>query len=134
MIAELNAVKARLETIWPTDVVWATRAAPYFVVSSPAFDPSDEVAVSSTTDVIDAEVRVKAVTGTPTGVFTMLDLARDELSPGLRSSALEVEGRVTTIRFVRSEFVDVDDSTTVTGTDRHPAQGVDTYRIVSHPA
>lgn len=134
MIDELKAVQARLATIWPTDITWSTRAAPYFVLSSPAFDPSDETAVSSTTDVLDAEVRVKAVTGTPEGVFTMLRLARDELSPGLRSSPLEVDGRVVSIRFVRSEFVDVDESTVVTGTDRHPAQGVDTYRIVSHPA
>ena len=134
MIEHLEAVQARLAGIQPAEIVWATRDLPYFVLSSSALDPSREVPVCSTTETVDAEVRVKAVTGTPAGVFTMLRLAREELSPGLESSPLTVAGRVASIRFVRSEFVDVDESTTITGTNRHPAQGVDTYRIVSHPA
>ena len=134
MIEHLEAVQARLSGIQPAEVVWSTRDLPYFVLSSPALDLSREVPVCSVTETLDVEVRVKAVTGTPAGVFTMLRLAREELSPGLESSPLAVAGRVATVRFVRSEFVDVDESTTITGTNRHPAQGVDTYRIVSHPA
>lgn len=133
MRTHLNAVKARLDATAPTFIVWAQGEARYFVLTAPAHELSDEAAVSSTTDAFDFEVRVKAVTGTPEGVLAMLDLARAELSPGGRSSALTVAGRAATIRFVRSEFVDVDDSTTITGTNRHPAVGVDTYRVVSQP-
>lgn len=133
MIDHLEAVQARLVGIHPTHIVWATDAGPYYVLTSPSFSPSDEAAVSSTTEALDFELRVKAVTGTPAGVFTMLRLAREELSPLLRSSRLVVAGRAATIRFRRSEFVDVDDSTTLTGTNRHPAIGVESYRIVSQP-
>lgn len=134
MRTHLEAIKARLTDTAPTFLVWAVGESRYFVLTSPAWDPSREVPVCGATQSLDTEVRVKAVTGTPEGVLTMLDLVRDELSPGLRSTPLVVAGRSATVKFVRSEFVDVDDSTVITGTDRHPAVGVDTYRIVSEPA
>lgn len=135
MKAELAAVQARLSD-YTTFLVWATGTVPsfYFVLTSPAYDPTSEVGVCGTTDTVDAEVRVKAVTGTAEGVLTMLDNARAELSPGGASTALTVAGRAATVRFVRSEFVGVDDSTTTTATDRPKFVGVDTYRIVSQPA
>lgn len=135
MREHLAAVDVRLTALGiTTHITWAVNAAhPYFVLSSPTFDPSDEANVASDHDTIDALVRVKAVTGTDDGVRTMLDLARDDLSPGLASSELTVAGRSARIRFVRSEFVDVDRDVTITDTDRHPFMGVDTYRIVSQP-
>ena len=133
MKAHLDAVKARLDpSIAPTFLGWA-KGSRYFVLTSPAWDPSDEVGVCGTTDTLDAEVRVKAATGTYDGVFIMLGLARFELSPNLESTVLEVAGRAATIRFVRSEFVQEDDSTTGTATDAPRFVGVDTYRIVSQP-
>lgn len=130
----LEAVKARLDDTAPTFLTWATSGNRYFVVSATGADLSDEDNVATQRDTFDALVRVKAVTGTPEGVYTLLDLARDELSPDFASSSLTVAGRKAEIRFVRSEFVDVDQDVTITGTDRHPAVGVDTYRIVSQPA
>ena len=130
----LDAVKARLTPTAATYLVWATGASPYFVLTSSALDMSEEANVASEHDTIDAFVRVKAVTGTADGVLKMLELARDELSPNLDSSSLTVDGRSARIRFVRSEFVDVDQDVTITDTNRHPFVGVDTYRIVSQPA
>lgn len=137
MIEHYDALRARLDVANPGAgkfLVWASGTGRYYVISFPAFSPSDERGICSTTDVIDTPVRLKAVTGTPEGVLTMLTLARNELSPGGASTALVVAGRNASIRFERSEFVDVDDSTTITDTDRHPAVGVDTYRLVSQPA
>lgn len=135
MKAHLDAIDARLTATAPTHLIWATGAHPYYVLTSPAYSPTDERSVADETDgAIDALVRVKAVTGTADGVLRMLDLARDELSPNLEATPLTVAGRSATIRFVRSEFVDVDQDVTITGTDRHPFVGVDTYRIVSQPA
>lgn len=133
MKAHLDAVKARLTPTAPTHLVWATGVAPYYVLTSPSWNPSDERNVATQDDTLDATVRVKAVTGTADGVLKMLELARAELSPGLDSSPLAVAGRSATIRFVRSEFVDVDQDVTLTDSNRHPFVGVDTYRIVSQP-
>jgi hypothetical protein len=133
MKAHLDAVKARLSPTAATHLIWATGAHPYYVLTSTGADLSDEDNVATQRDTLDALVRVKAVTGTADGVLKMLDLARAELSPGMDSSPLVVAGRSATIRFVRSEFVDVDEDVTLTATDRHPFVGVDTYRIVSQP-
>lgn len=130
----LDAVKARLDDTATTYLVWATGTHPYYVLTSPALDLSDEENVATQRDTFDFPVRVKAVTGTADGALKLLDLARDELSPDLESSALVVAGRDAHIRFERSEFVDVDEDVTITATNRHPFVGVDTYRIVSQPA
>ena len=37
-------------------------------------------------------------------------------------------------RWERSEFVDVDPTVTIAATNKHPALGVDTYRLTSEPA
>lgn len=126
----LDAVKARLSSIAATHLVWATGPHPYFVLTSPAYQGGEQ-SVATTADSLDFPVRVKAVTGTADGVLRLLDLARDELSPQGDSTPLTVAGRVASVRFVRSEFVDVDVSVTLTDSDRHPFVGVDTYRVVS---
>jgi hypothetical protein len=45
-----------------------------------------------------------------------------------------VDARAAETKFVRAEFVAPDTSSTITSTDRHPVQGVDTYRLHSQPA
>lgn len=134
MKAHLDAIAERLGDVGvPAHIVWATGPHPYYVLTSPAWDASDEANVATAHDTLDATVRVKAVTGTAAGVLRLLELARDELSPELGTSDLDVAGWSSTIRFTRSEFVDVDRDVKITGTDRHPFVGVDTYRVVSQP-
>lgn len=129
----LDAVKARLSGIAPTFLGWAVNESRYFVVTSPSWDESDERPVSTVSDALVTEVRVKAATGTFEGVVTMLRLAREELSPGGGASPLSVAGRSVSVRWIRSEFVDADVSATATATDLPRFVGVDTYRIVSQP-
>lgn len=134
MIAHLNAVKARIEALgFEVHIAHAaTSSTKYVVLSAPGWDASGELPVCGVSDVLDADLHVKAVTGTATGVLEMLDLIRADLSPGLRSAPLSVPGRVSSTKFARSEFVAADTTTTTTATNRHPVQGVDTYRLVSH--
>ncbi len=134
MIAHLNAVKARIDALgFEVHIAHAaTSSTKYVVLSAPGWGASDEMPVCGVSDVLDADLRVKAVTGTATGVLEMLNLIRADLSPGLRSAPLSVPGRVSSTKFTRSEFVAADTTTTTTATNRHPVQGVDTYRLVSH--
>ena len=136
MIAHLNAAKARIEALgFEVHIAHAaTSSTKYVVLSAPGWDASDELPVCGVSDVLDADLRVKAVTGTPAGVLTMLALIRAALSPGFTAAPLTVEGRAATTKFVRSEFVSADTTVTITATNRHPVQGVDTYRLVSQPA
>ncbi len=72
--------------------------------------------------------------GTPAGVEVMLRRVRGLLSPGRSWVRLTVPDRSAETKFARSEFIGVDDSTTITGTDRHPGVGVDSYRLISEPS
>ena len=89
--------------------------------------------VCGATDALDTDVRIKAVTGTPDGVAIMLNRIRVRMSPQLLPRLVPMTGRAVWLQFVRSEFIDVDQDVIITGTNRHPAVGVDTYRLVSEP-
>ena len=134
MIAELTGLKARIETLtYPAFIVWATTPPAQYVVLGAKGWESPESALCTTSSSIDTDIRVRAVTGTPEGVVIMLDRIRNLLSPSLAETKITVAGRDVAIRFVRSEFIDIDQDTTITGTNRHPAFGVDTYRLISEP-
>lgn len=136
MIAHVAALKAMIEALGlEVHVAHATTTATkYVVLSVPGWDMGQEMPVCGVSDVLATDVRVKAVTGTPVGALTMLALIRAALSPGFTAAPLTVEGRAATTKFVRSEFVSADTTVTITATNRHPVQGVDTYRLVSQPA
>lgn len=136
MIAELTAVDARIEALsYATHIGYTdskAQALPYVVLGAPGWDATAEVPLCGSSDVLDAEIRVKVVSGEATGVMKALKIIRDDLSPALASSVLEVPGRVARIKYVRSEFVAPDTSVTLTN-GSHPTQGVETYRITSQP-
>lgn len=137
MIAELGALTTALASLsYPVYVVWVPSPVPaqYVVLGGRGWESPDDLPLCSTSGTLDTDVRIKAVTGTPEGVFTMLARIRGVLSPNLTETTLPLTGRSVSIRFVRSEFVDVDTDTTITGTNRHPAFGVDTYHITSQPS
>lgn len=135
MRAELKAVKAALEAAGTTTYIgWSDRVSPpYFVLTGPGWD-AHELALSDDKDTLDAEFRVKAVGGNADAVYALLAKARGVLSPGFAEAPLTVTGRVARTKWVRSEFVDIDDSVTITDSNQHPAVGVDSYRVVSQPA
>ena len=136
MKAHLDAIKAELAPLGYTTLFFAAPvvSSQYLILSSPSWGGPLEAPVASTSGGVDVDVRVKAVTGTPEGVAIMLGRVRALLGPDNEWVRLTVAGRSAHVRFVRSEFIDVDRDVTITTTDRHPGVGVDTYRLVSEPA
>ena len=137
MMAHLTAVQARVTAAsgQRVDIAWSSMpgVVPYVVLTAPPWQDSDERGVCGAPAALDFEVRVKSVAGTVAAVVETLARVRADLSPDSRLSPLVVAGRSATVQYVRSEFVDVDQSVTITSTDRRPVFGVDTYRVVSQP-
>lgn len=135
MIAHLKALAAVLEPLgYPVHLVWAdTVTSQYVVLGGRGWDRPEEMPVCGLTDDLDTDVRVRAVTGTVAGVGTMLTRIRSLLSPNMGETVVPMGGRTVRVRYERSEFLDVDRDTTIAGTERHPAYGVDTYRLISEP-
>ena len=133
-LAHLKAIRTKLEpTGYTCDLVFAqSTSSQYLILSSPSWGDAEERSVSTIDSNASMDVRVKAVTGTPDGVATMLANVRAILSPNHSPTLVPLAGWVLSIRFLRSEFIDVDQSTTNTN-NRHPAQGVDTYRLTAEP-
>lgn len=136
MNAHLGAIRDDLSGLsYTTWLYWAPIVSgQYLVLTGKAWDRPEEIPVCGLSDTLDTEFRVKAVAGTPDGVVIMLSRIRGVLSPGLGEHRVLLVGRIVSTRFVRSEFVDVDQDTVIAGTNRHPAVGVDTYRLISEPA
>lgn len=77
---------------------------------------------------------VTAVAGTPDGVWIVQEAVRGVLSPGGRTTRHDVDGDVMWLALFDSRAVQIDRDVTITGTNRHPAFGVDLYRLTSTPA
>lgn len=135
MRTHLDAIRGALAPLGYTTHLWAAPAVTpqYLILSARSWQQGDEPALCGTDRALDTEVRVTAVAGTPEGVEVMLRRVRGVL--GADWTVLPVvTGRVAQTRFERSEFIGVDRDAVITNTDRHPAVGVDSYRLVSEPA
>lgn len=135
MRAHLEAVETALVSLGVTTHLYAAHeiSGQYFVIGGRGADDGLEDGLCGPDGSIDTEVRLTAVTGTPAGADIMLGNARDILSPGKQWTRLTVAGRSVHIKFERSEFIGIDQSVKFTNSDRHPAWGVDSYRLVSDP-
>lgn len=105
----------------------------YGILSSPAWAAASEPALGGGDPDLDTDFRVKVVTGTTTGVVTMLGRVRALLWANRQPTRIPMPGWFLETRYMRSEFVDVDESTTRPGTNLHPAFGVDTYHLTAQP-
>ena len=131
MKAYFDAIAARIASQNP-QWLWSYRAAPYVVVSF--HDRETGRALCDIQDHVDCDVRVKAVAGsTPAGAHIVLDAVKAELSPGGASTPLTVPGHSAVLKWLRHEVTEVDESVTLTDSNRHPVFGVDTYRLISQP-
>lgn len=132
MKAHLDAMETKIGGTVPVDL-WASepgRTPPWIVLEAPAWAPDPSERLTLHAHQMECDIRVKAVAGTPTGVAVILGNVRAAL-PG----SLTVTGRRdVSIRWLRSEFIDLDTSATIPGTSHHPAYGVDTYRLISYPS
>ena len=136
MIAHLAAVKTHLGPLgYTAHLVWAPEVTgQYLVLGGRAWERPRESPLSGLTDDLDTDLRITAVTGTPEGASIMLARVRALLSPQLDETRVPMAGRDVRVRFERSEFLTVDQDQVITGTSRHPAVGVDTYRLTSQPS
>ena len=130
MKAHLDAMETKIGGTVPVDL-WASepgRIPPWIILEAPAWGSDPDVMLCGGMVRMETDVRVKAVAGTTGGVAIILANARAAL-PGV----LTVSGRKASLEWLRSEFVALDTSATIPGTSRHPAYGVDTYRLTSVP-
>lgn len=134
-LALLDAVRALLEgeLDYPWSLGYAPDRAPrYGVITAPPWG-AGESSVAGPGMSVDVDFRVKAVTGTVLGVGNMLSKVRTVLWPNQHPSRPPIPGWSVEVVYVRSEFVDVDTSASRTASNRYPAFGVDTYRLVAEP-
>jgi hypothetical protein len=131
MVEHLKAIEAALASLgYPTHRIYATKpSSQYLVLGGRAWDGSAEQAMAGPAGDLASDLRVTAVAGTPDGVAIMLRRVRDVLSPGGVWTRIPMAGWRLELRYVRSEFIDVDTSSTSTATGQHPAFGVDTYQL-----
>ena len=135
MTAHLAAIRNRLATAHPAYTaidLFAPepgRTPTFLVLEAPPMGADLDAALCDTRASFTVDIRLRAVGGTPTGVDIILWNARNSI-PG----TIDVPGRHVTIDWTRSELLDVDPDTTIPGTNRHPAVGVDTYTLTSQPA
>jgi hypothetical protein len=105
---------------------------PYVLVWTGSGAPPIEDSVSPVGD-FEASFGVTSVAGTPDGVLIVQAAARAALA-SFASGSTAVAGRVVWLTLEDSRAVQVDTDVTVTATGKHPAYGVDAYRLVSTPA
>lgn len=136
MKAHVAALKVALTTLYPTYFVDASGATsyPYLLLWTSPGRPGDEVALDDAQTDLDETFGVTHVAATPDGVLTMTQRVRDVLTPGGHPGRLTVAGHAVWVRLDDSRPIDVDRDVTIPATGRHPAFGVDLYRLTSTPA
>lgn len=133
MIAEIAAIRAALDTAGIANHygdAGASPAYPYALVWSGSGIPTTDASVSALGDFEDS-VGITSVAGTPDGVLIMRQAVRDAIA-GFAPAT--VSGRLVWLTLTDSLPVTVDRDVTITATSRHPAYGVDLFRLVSTPA
>jgi len=105
-------------------------AYPYILLWSSAGVPGREVPLCDQHTDLDTQLGVTMVAATPLGVLRLAGLVR----PILDGAPLTVPDRSARLDLVDSRDVQVDRDVTLPQPDRHPAYGVDLYRLRSTPA
>lgn len=104
---------------------------PYVLLWLGSGRPATEDSVAPS-GVLEDDLGVTSVAGTPEGVLTVQGRARAVLAP--YAAGVVVGGRLVTLSLYDSRPVQVDRDAAPTGTGRYPAYGVDLYDLSSVPA
>jgi hypothetical protein len=133
VIDELDAVRDLLAVLgWPVHYVDAPThpdVFPYLVLGSTSGRMLAPALCAELVD-LDDLLRVMVVHTTPEAVIA----AHAQVRAVLHDTHPAVVGRAVTVRWFGSEPVAVDRDMTVMTTNRHPAYGIDIYRLTSTPA
>lgn len=136
MIAEVLAAKSALASLSiPVYVSEAPSDAPLprIILWTSAGARSLDTGVVPVGDVIDDQLGVTLAAETAEAVLVLAPQARALLTPtGVGS--LTVTGRTVTLEHVEARAVQIDRDVTIPNTNRHPAYGVDLFRLVSIPS
>ena len=124
----LEAVAERWAPGIPVDLFAAEpgRIPSFAILEAPSWGGDPDADLSGTSRAFEVDMRVKVVMGTPAGVDVALTRARQSI-PG----PYAVGDRRFTMAWVRAEMVYLDTDATIPSTNRHPAIGVETYRLTS---
>lgn len=134
MKAHVDAIKALLAPlsygIYFVDVTVDNPAIPYNLIWCSSGVPFDDSLCGSGSD-LSERVNITSVAGTTEGVLILQALVRGVLAGKIPT----VTGRhVEPLKLIESQPIAVDRAVTLTDPNRHPAYGVDTYRLSSTPA
>lgn len=131
MTDHLRAARDKMAAAYPVDLFAAAsgRVGQWAVLEAPAWASDPDAPVGGDVGAFAATIRLRAVTATPEGVAIMLNAARQALA-----GTLAVTGRVASLTWERSEFIETDTDVTIPNMNAHPAYGVDTYLLYSQPA
>lgn len=105
---------------------------PYVLLWTGSGSPPVEDSIATRGD-FEATLGLTSVAGTPEGALIVQAAARAALAP-FASGSTAVAGRIAWLTLEDSRAVQVDTDVTVTATGKHPAYGVDIYRLRSTPA
>lgn len=105
---------------------------PYVLLWTGSGTAPVEDSVASRGD-FEASLGVTSVAGSPDGVLIVQAAARAALASFATGSTV-VAGRIVWLTLQDSRAVQIDRDVTVTATGKHPAYGVDVYRLHSTPA
>ncbi len=106
---------------------------PYALLWTSSGSPGPDECLAGLNRDVDAMVGVTVVAGTPTAVLDAQDLVRAVLNPDGGRRELDVPGRKASVKLFDSRPVDVDREVKIPVLNRHPATGVDLYRLASTP-
>jgi hypothetical protein len=127
------AVRALLDTlgfdVFYVDAPTRPDALPYVVLVTSSGRMAGPALCADLTD-LDELMRVMVVDTTPEGVID----THEQIRATLHGAHPPVAGRAVTVWLLTSEPVGVDRDMTLVSTNRHPAYGVDIYRLTSVPA
>lgn len=94
----------------------------------------DELPVCGPDGALAFDLRVTAVSWPADAVPKVQQRVRDALAPGLGLSRVPADERLVTVAYLRTEVVSqFDRDMTVTGSNRHPSWGVDSYSVSVQP-
>lgn len=137
MRAHVDALKAMLAPLgYPVHFVEVPAPAtyPYVLLWAGVGAPGLEQAVDDVRQDIDTTLGVTGVGSSPESALALLEKVRTVFAPGGHHATVVVTGYQTTLRLYDSRTVTLDVDVTLSGTSRHPAYGVDLYRLIATPA
>ena len=106
---------------------------PYLIVWSNSGEGAPERVMAGALGHMTSDVRVTCVTGTEEGATILATSVRETLTPGFDPAPLPVPGRHVTITHDGSMSPQIDRDVRITGTNTHPAYGVELFQIDSQP-